>query len=86
MLRHLLHQEEARLKAGEATHFERGDRADVQRLLDAVRTLTREFRIYIVQPRLSKAKIAPAFLDVLGATETFLQETYSMPLRVVTSP
>lgn len=86
MLRHLLHQEEARLNAGKASRFERGDRADVQRLLNAMRTMAVEFRIYIVQPGLSKAKMAAAFLDVLNATETFLQETYSMPLRVVTSP
>jgi superfamily II DNA or RNA helicase len=85
MLRHLLHQEESRLKAGKASRFERGDRADVQRLLNAIRTMNVEFRIQIVQPGLSKAKLEPAFLDVLGATETFLQETYSMPLRVVTS-
>jgi hypothetical protein len=40
----------------------------------------------VVQPGLSKARIAPAFLDVLGATELFLKETYSMPLRVIASP
>jgi hypothetical protein len=44
-----------------------------------------EYEVFIVQPGLSKAKIAPAFLDVLGATELFLSETYSMPLRVVAS-
>ena len=86
MLRHLLHQEDARTKAGKPSRFERGDRADMQRLLIAMRNMVVEFRIHIVQPGLSKAKLGPAFLDVLGATETFLQETYSMPLRVVTSP
>jgi hypothetical protein len=85
MLRHLLHQEEARLKAGKASRFEHGDRGDIQRLINGIRTLSFEFRVHIVQPGLSKAKLAPAFLDVLGATETFLRETYSMPLTVTVS-
>jgi superfamily II DNA or RNA helicase len=85
MLRHLLHQEEARQKASKPSRFERGGRADIQRLINGVRALSFEFRVHIVQPGLSKAQVAPAFLDVLGATEVFLQETYSMPLRVVAS-
>jgi hypothetical protein len=85
MLRHLLHQEEARQKAGKNSRFERGGRTDLQRLINGIRTLSFEFRVYIVQPGLSKPKIAPAFLDVLGATEIFLKETYSMPLHVVAS-
>ena len=52
----------------------------------AARQLAFEYEIVIVQPGLSKAKLAPAFLDVLGATELFLRETYSMPLAVIASP
>ncbi len=85
MLRHLLHQEDARQKIGKDSRFERGGRGDLQRLINGIRALSFEFRVHIVQPGLSKAKVAPAFLDVLGATEVFLQETYSMPLRVVAS-
>lgn len=86
MLRHLLHQEGARQKAGTASRFERGSRPDVQRLINGIRTLSFEFRVHIVQLGLSKTKVTPAFLDVLGATEVFLQESYSMPLRVIASP
>ena len=66
--------------------MERGTRTDVHRLSLAVRQLAFEYQIFIVQPGLSKAKLAPAFLDVLGATELFLKETYSMPLAVIASP
>jgi len=85
LLGHLLHQEDLRIKAGSGSRFERGSRRDVQRLANASREYTFEYRVLIVQPGLSKAKVAPAFLDVLGATETFLQETFSIPLRVIAS-
>lgn len=61
-----------------------GSRRDVQQLANVSRELSFAYRVIIVQPGLSQAKIAPAFLDVLGATETFLQETFSMPLEVTT--
>jgi superfamily II DNA or RNA helicase len=85
LLGHLLHQEDLRIKAGGGSRFERGSRRDVQRLANASREYTFEYQVMIVQPGLSKAKIAPAFLDVLGATEAFLQETFSIPLRVIAS-
>jgi len=68
-----------------ASRFERGSRRDVQQLANVSRELGFSYRVIIVQPGLSKAKIAPAFLEVLGATETFLQETFSMPLEVIAS-
>lgn len=85
LLKHLLHQEDLRLKAGKASRFEKGTRQVVQQLANASRELTFAYKVAIVQPGLSKAKITPAFLDVLGATESFLQETFSMPLVVVAS-
>jgi superfamily II DNA or RNA helicase len=86
MLRHLLHQEESRSKNGDKSRIERGTRTEIQRLIYGIRQLSFDYFVFIVQPGLSKAKIAPAFLDVLGATEVFLQETYSIPLCVVASP
>lgn len=85
MLKHLLHQEDARLKVSSSSRVERGNRSDIQRLSLAVRQVSFKYEVYIVQPGLSKAKAAPAFLDVLGATELFLRETYSMPLTVLAS-
>jgi superfamily II DNA or RNA helicase len=86
MLKHLLHQEDARIKVGKSSRFERGSRTDINRLSLAVRQLSFEYEVFVVQPGLAKAEITPASLDVLGATELFLKETYSMPLRVIASP
>lgn len=85
LLKHLLHQEDLRLKAGRESRFEAGTRRDIQQLVNASREFTFEYQVIIVQPGLSKAQIAPSFLDVLGATETFLKETFSMPLSVIAS-
>jgi superfamily II DNA or RNA helicase len=86
ILRHLLHQEDARTKANSSSRLESGNRSDIQRMSLAARQLAFKYEVYIVQPGLSKAKAAPAFLDVLGASELFLRETYSMPLMVIASP
>jgi hypothetical protein len=86
MLKHLLHQEDMRVKSGKSSRMERGTRMDLHRLSLAARQHGFEYQIFIVQPGLSKAKLAPAFLDILGATELFLKETYSMPLSVIVSP
>ena len=85
LLRHLLHRETLRTKAARVSRFEAGDKSVIQKLVGASRELAFEYRVHIVQPGLSKAQLTPAHLDVLGATETFLMETYSMPLRVIAS-
>lgn len=85
LLKHLVHQEDLRTKAGSSSRFEQGNRRDMQKMINACRELSFSYEVVIVQPGLSVDKIAPAFLDVLGATETFLQETFSMPLSVIAS-
>jgi superfamily II DNA or RNA helicase len=85
LLKRLLHRESLRTKSGRASRFEAGDRGTIQRMLNASKELAFEYRIHIVQPGLSKANLTAAHMDVLGATETYLLETFSMPLRVVAS-
>jgi superfamily II DNA or RNA helicase len=85
LLRHLLHRENLRARAGRVSRFEEGDKRAVQQILNASKELSFEYRVHIVQPGLSKAQLTAAHMDVLGATETFLLETYSMPLRVIAS-
>jgi hypothetical protein len=85
MLKRLLHRESLRTKSGRGSRFEAGDRGTIQRLINASKELTFEYRVHIVQPGLSKARLTPSHMDVLGATETYLLETFSMPLRVVAS-
>ena len=85
LLKRLLHRESLRTKSGRASRFEAGDKGTIQRLINASKELTFEYRVHIVQPGLSKARLTPSHMDVLGATETYLLETFSMPLRVVAS-
>jgi len=86
LLRHLLHRENLRQKAERTSRFEVGDKRAVQQILNASKELVFDYRVHIVQPGLSKAQVTPAHMDLLGATETFLLETYSIPLRVIASP
>jgi superfamily II DNA or RNA helicase len=83
MLKHLLHQEDRRAEAGKPSRFERGNRGQLQQLFNAARTAVFEYQVVIVQPGFTVSSVAPAFLDVLGATELFLKETFSIPLTVV---
>jgi hypothetical protein len=45
-----------------------------------------EFKIFIVQPGLSKSRIETGQLDLLAVTELYLQETYAMEFGVIASP
>lgn len=81
----LFHREGLRAKAGRTSRFEKGSLRDVQQLINSAREATFDYRVSIVQPGLSKGRMSPEHHDVLGATESFLMETYSMPLRVIAS-
>jgi superfamily II DNA or RNA helicase len=85
LFKHMLHREELRLKAGRPSRFELGSRQAIRQMLNTAKEVGFEYHVHIVQPALSKAQLTPAHRDVLGATETFLLETYSMPLRVIAS-
>ncbi|WP_025367164.1 hypothetical protein [Thioalkalivibrio paradoxus] len=85
LLKHLFHQEDLRLKASGASRFERGSRRDVQQLAQCLpRT---ELRL----PGRDRAAGPVQSEDRAGrprsarGTETFLQETFSMPLDVIAS-
>jgi superfamily II DNA or RNA helicase len=85
LLKHILHRESLRTKVGRGSRFEVGDKRTIQQLLNTFKELSFEYRVYIVQPGLSKAQLSAAHMDVLGATGSFLLETYTMPLRVIAS-
>lgn len=84
---HLRHRESKRqTDYGGESRFERGTAADLARIERKARVLELDFRVYIVQPGLSKSKVTGSQLDLLGATETYLLDTYAVPLRVIASP
>jgi len=83
MLRHLLLQEQRRDEAGLSSRFEKGDLASLKTLLNRARYLAFRYEVVIVQPGIRQGSLTPQFLDVLGATELFLKETFAMPLDVI---
>ena len=86
LLDHLRYREGGRLRKHNVSRFERGD---VQKIGDLIRRLpflTPEFKIFIVQPGLSKTKVESSQLELLAVTELYLQETYAIEVGVIASP
>jgi superfamily II DNA or RNA helicase len=85
LLKRLLYREGLRTNAGGPSRFEKGTKQELQRLANAAKDFGFDYRVHIVQPGFSKAGVAGPHSDLLGATESFLQETYSMSLDVIAS-
>lgn len=84
-LKHLMRREGGRQKKGEASRYEKGNSHDLHGLINQWRELRPEFSITIVQPGYSMAQADKAHLELLAATESFLMETWRIPLRVMMS-
>jgi hypothetical protein len=85
LLGHLLRRESKRLSAGGVSRFEKGDFQALQTLARKAPLLKPDFKIFIVQPGLSARAAGPDELELLGATEIHLKETYQIPLEVIAS-
>ncbi len=85
ILKRMRKRENDRLERGLVSRFERGDLRTLKGLISKWNELEPDFRMWIVQPGLSKGGIEPNQLDLLSATESFLSETYGIPLRVISS-
>jgi hypothetical protein len=88
---HLIARENGRqaISQNKSTRFEKGTLLDLHKIKRSRRRLEiteTEFRIFIVQPGLSKARVSPDQLDLLGVTELYLKETSNIPLGVIASP
>ncbi|HEU5168115.1 MAG TPA: DEAD/DEAH box helicase family protein [Chitinophagaceae bacterium] len=67
------------------SRFELGDFSDMINIGKKVHTLTAEFNIYIVQPGLSCAAAENNQLELLSATDVYLNDTYAVKLFVIAS-
>ncbi|WP_149536620.1 DEAD/DEAH box helicase [Siccirubricoccus phaeus] len=85
LFRHLQLREGQRIARGAPSRFERGDLAALRRLEGQLRGAEREFSVFIVQPGLSRAAAEGDHLELLAATETYLMETFGLPLGVIAS-
>ena len=85
MFTHLLRRESLRQEAGAPSRFEAGDEEQVLTLRDMSRLLPVNFKIYIVQPGVSRANASPEQLGLLSVTENYLAETYQLRLGIIAS-
>jgi superfamily II DNA or RNA helicase len=84
-LLHLLNREKRRVKKYGATRLERGDFKQLVGVRGEARGLSPEFRIFIVQPGISKAAVTPDQRELLSSTELYLNETRSIRFGVIAS-
>jgi superfamily II DNA or RNA helicase len=82
---HLLRREEKRKTETGITRFDEGDADKLHEVLEMSRLYKTEIGIFVVQPGLSKARVSASQLELLGVTETYLTETYLIPLTVIAS-
>lgn len=85
-LEHILRRESLRKNKGIESKFEKGTETDLIYLLDLVnQKIPLEFKIFLVQPGLSKSKNTTEQLTLLGVTENYLIERALINLNVIGS-
>ncbi len=80
MLKRLQRREAARLKANKASRFERGGLPLLVTWINRWQQLRPDYAMTLVQPGYSKKAAEPAHLEVLAATQSYLTDTYRMPM------
>lgn len=83
---HLLRREKHALDNKKRSRIEVGNFSEIETLREISRTTPVNFRIFVVQPGVSKSRISDEQLRLLGVTENYLLETHQVPFGVVVSP
>ena len=82
---HLKFRELQRQDTYNVSRFEKGNLEKLDELRRRSRYLMPKFHISIVQPGLDVQRVDKDILDLLGATELYLRETFNVPLTVIGS-
>jgi superfamily II DNA or RNA helicase len=85
LLDHLLRRDANRSSGPRGTRFEVGDPNTVRALKRRVRLRGAKIHIAVVQPGLTRSGVTHDVLELLGATELHLSETYRIPFTVIAS-
>lgn len=85
LLHHLRRREGDRQRRGSSTRFEQGTIATLNGLIGQWREMRPEFSVTIVQPGYSRGRAAKAHLELFAATESYLMDTWRMPLTILAS-
>ncbi len=83
LITHMRAREAKRVAKNRMTRFEVGSQKTLRTIERMMRFYKTDFKIFIVQPGLSKSKVSPSQLELLGSTELYLQETFNIPLCVI---
>ena len=78
-------REQRRHNLYSVSRFEKGDLQKLDELRRRSRVLTPKFEIFIVQPGLQARRADGQILDLLGATEIYLAETFAVPFTLIAS-
>jgi hypothetical protein len=82
---HLMRREPRRYQGKEGTRYEVGTEEDLLRVREKADIQRMRLRVYIVQPGLSAAAASKQQLELLAVTESYLLDTFEVPLEVVAS-
>lgn len=84
-LSHFLRREPIRRSGREVSRFEKGAKADLDKIIKMSDLYDLHLNVFVVQPGVSKASITAEQRKLLAVTESYLIETLEIPLRVITS-
>lgn len=82
---HLLRREAKRIREGQTSRIEKGSIEILETLETQSSDCPVSLKIFIVQPGVAKTQITTSQLDILGATESYLQQTYGLEFEVIAS-
>jgi superfamily II DNA or RNA helicase len=82
-LRNMMNREKRRLERGEATRFDVGTIGQLRRLYASWDQYRFEYKVWIVQPAISKAAATQPILQLLGFVEKALIDHRRIPLTVI---
>ena len=86
LFKHMIDRESTRINKEQNSRFEKGDIKQLSLIKEkSKRFYSTNFKIYIVQPGLSKEKASEQQLELLAVTENHLLETYKIKLEVIAS-
>lgn len=84
-LSHFLRREPLKRSGQEVSRFEKGAKANMDKILKMSDLYDLRINVFVVQPGVSKAALTPEQRKVLAVTESYLLETLEIPFRVITS-
>jgi hypothetical protein len=82
---HLMRREPRRYRGKEGTRYEVGTEKDLLRIREKADIQPVRLRVSIVQPGLSAAAASKQQLELLAVTESYLLDTFAVPLEIVAS-